>query len=399
MTAHRSTQACNRYRFGAAHGSRSLVWSIVDLLLAWHFHIDLGLTGPETGWVLFALLMLGGAVTFIAGLTLSRLAATGQLVVKVQLPAAIAAATLLPLQFYFHEALTVISAGVAFRIAYAVQDVAQNMLASLLPVNEADARGYARLRVTLSAFARCCVVSGFAIALGTGMTVLLIFSSVVVIISAISLRKLEFPSRASRPQLPGQDYGTIPTRLPRLLISWAIAAAFLPTFNRLFIFSPAVAGAPRSGAWILAGFCFGSVFGPMIPNAISPPILVTMVVSSGSMMLLPMPVAIEGSADMAGAVVHGVALSLIGVRLWAAASGIAMAEAQGGRSRDGIVFGSVILTIHLASAVGMLVLGPLIEGFEAGRVGTTLTALTFTVLGALLLSAITPNGRTAIVAA
>ena len=403
MTDGRTLQASNLRRFGAAHGARSLGWSVVDVLLVWHLHAKVGLTGAETGRVLFAFLALGGTVTFLVGLAFSRYRATGRTVVRVQLPAAIMAAVLLWVQFRVEDASAVIAAGVVFRIAYAVQDVAQNMLASLLPADAADVRRYARLRVTLSAVTRCCVVAGFALTAATGMNVMLAVIALAMAASALSLRALVFPPRPDVAPVSRWDGPVMPPGLPRLLLGWVIAATLLPTLNRLLVFAPAIEGLPRSGAWLLGGFCLGSVIGPMLRNTVDRSMLLAMVVASGMLMVLPMPIAMNGAWDgtwrVAGALVHGIAVSVIGVNLWSTTSRIAIAEAQRGRSSDGMVFGSVILTIHLASAAGMLVLGPLIEGFEAGRQGVGVAALSLTVVGALLLAGIGISGRTAPAAA
>ena len=107
----------------------------------------MGLTGTQTGWLLSVFFVLGGVATFLAGLALSRCRAGGAFVIRVQLPAAIATAGLLITQFSTASVPIVIVAGIGFRLTYAVQDVAQNMLAWLLPSDLADAGRYAQLRV------------------------------------------------------------------------------------------------------------------------------------------------------------------------------------------------------------------------------------------------------------
>ena len=125
--AHRcALQRSNLRRFGAAHAARSLGWAVVDLLFAWHLHMNVGLTGVETGWWLFLLLGIGGVATLLAGFMLSRWAADGYMVIRIQVPATIAAAILMCVQFQVADTCLVIAAGVAFRIAYAVQDVAEH---------------------------------------------------------------------------------------------------------------------------------------------------------------------------------------------------------------------------------------------------------------------------------
>lgn len=399
MTGSRPPQASNRRLFGAAHAARSLGWSVVDLLLAWHLHARMGLTGMQTGWLLFGFLLLGGTATFLVGLAFSRYRARGALVVRVQLPATIATAVLLSIQFSTASILIAVCAGLAFRLAYAVQDVAQNMLASLLPTDAVDAFRYARLRVILSAVTRCIVVSGFALALPISMTVMLVPVGFAMVVSAISLRKLVFPARPDVAPAPWRVDDIMPLGLPILLVAWVIAASLLPTLNRLLIFAPAIDGLNRSGAWLLGGFCLGSVIGPLLRDYVERSALMTMIAVSGLLMILPIPFLSSASWPVAGAIVHGMAVSIIGVQLWTATSRIAMDDTRRDRSSDGVVFGSVILTIHLASAAGMLVLGPLIEGFEAGRPGIAFAALALTFAGALLITAIGVSERRAPAAA
>jgi len=391
MDESRRQRTSNLHRFGAAHATRSLGWAVVDLLLAWHLHAKLGLTGVQTGWMLFALLALGGVATVLVGLALGRHGATGDMVVRLQLPATIATGILLVLQFRVEGVVALVIIGLLFRIAYAVQDVTQNMLSSLLPADEADIVRYARLRVMLSAVTRCCVVLGFALLLPSGIGAMLIAIALAMIAAALSLRRLVFPVRpgigALRDSLPSAEDG-----IPSLLAAWVVAAMVLPTLQRLLIFAPAVGGSTFAGAWLLSGFCAGSVIGPTLWQTIDRHVLVAMIAGSGLTIIMPVPPALQAGIGgdwwhFAGAVVHGIAVSLVGVRLWATTSRVARRKRRG-RSRDGLVFGSVILTIHLASAAGMLVLGPLIEGFEAGHTGGMLIALALTVLGGLLVGGV-----------
>ncbi|MDJ0278918.1 hypothetical protein QLH51_19200 [Sphingomonas sp. 2R-10] len=395
MSANRSGLHANLRRFGAAHATRSLGWSVVDLLLAWHLHAKLGLSGTQTGWLMLTLLAAGGTATFLVGLAFARNRATGETVVRVQFPASMATGILLVLQFQVTDPGAVLAIGLAFRVAYGVQDVSQNMLSSLLPADEAEAACYARIRVALSAVTRCCVVTGFALLTPAGSAIMLGAIAIAMIVSAWSLRDLVFPVRPTIEPPRDPHHRCMPPALAPLLVAWMIAATVLPTLQRLLIFAPALDGSERTGAWLLVGFCAGSVIGPMISQVVNRVAVLAMIVASGAVMILPLQPG-QGGAwwSIAGAVVHGVGVSIVGVSLWAATSRVAMTNADAGRSGDGVVFGSVILTIHLASAGGMLVLGPLIEGFEAGRQGTAFAALALTILGAVLLAGAGISGRT-----
>lgn len=391
MTGVRHRQSSNRHRFGAAHLARSLAWSFVDLLFAWHLHATVGLTGVQTGWVLCGFLAVGGGATFVAGVAFSRARAAGAAVVRIQLAATIATVVLLLIQFSVERLPAIIAAGLMFRIAYAVQDVSQNMLASMLPTGEEDVSRYARLRVILSAISRCVVTGGYGFVSGR-LTMLLLMIGAAMIASSVALRQLTFPDR--RPNIPASAgiAHIVPMHLPLLLCAWATAASIIPTVGRLLIFAPAIDGLPGvgggSGAWLLGVFCIGSILGPMRRTPIDRMSLLAVVAASGMAMTMPMATEWANPSRLAGAFFHGWATSIIGVRLWAATSHIAIEDARSGRSSDGIVFGSVILTLHLGSAAGMLILGPLIEEFEAGRSGAAIIAMACTTAGAAVIAAL-----------
>lgn len=367
---------------------------MVDLLLAWHLHHGLGLTGTQTGWALFAFLSLGGAVTFAVGSAFTRSGASDVAVVRTQLAATIVVAPFLLLQFRVEGATAAIAVGLVFRIAYAVQDVAQNMLASLLPEDEEDVRRYARLRVALSAATRCGVAGAFAVAMSGGMTAVLALIGIVMIASAVALLPVRFPERSRIGSAPRSGGATIPIGMPRLILAWSAAAALLPTLNRLLVFTPPMPGLPRPGAWLLAGFCLGSVLGPILRDSGGRAALLAVILTSGLAIVLPLPYFPHAILSVGGAMMHGAAISVIGVRLWSATASVATADAGRGRNGDGLVFGSVILTIHLSSAAGMLVLGSLIERFEAGGSSAPAIALLITFAGAVLIARLGISGRT-----
>jgi MFS family permease len=100
-------------------------------------------------------------------------------------------------------------------------------------------------------------------------------------------------------------------------------------------------------------------------------------------MILILPPGIGAATRIAAAVSHGVAISIINVHLWARTSQMAMDEARAGRNRYGTIFGAVILTLHLATAISMAMLGPLIDQLDGGRHQTPIAALLMTAIGAL----------------
>lgn len=384
MTPSHAVKASNRYRYGAAHAARSLCWSTVDLFLAWHIHEKVGLGGLQTGVVLFVLLAVGGTATFLIGLAFSRYPLSGIRMVRLQVYATMGVALSLVGQFAIAGPLATILVGLCFRLCYAVQDVTQNVLGMMLPADDCEVHLYARQRVILSAVTRCLVVTGIAFTSPALITPMLSLIGVAMITSAASLRGLSFP----RLRLEGATKGqaALPRALPSLLFSWVIAGALLPTLSRILIFTPSTTGLPQPGFWLLSAFCLGSIVGPLLPSSRHPSLSILLIVASGAVMILPVPFVGDGILRMGAAMFHGIGVSSIGVRLWARTSRLAIAEADRGHSNAGLIVSSVILTIQLASAVGMLILGPLIERFETGWSAAGLLALGLTGTGALLIA-------------
>ncbi|MEH3159600.1 MAG: hypothetical protein PGN08_12150 [Sphingomonas taxi] len=304
---------------------------------------------------------------------------------RAQWPAALATVVSFWAQFRVRDVAAVIAVGLAFRMTYAVQDVAQNMLASLLPADEADARGYARLRVTLSALSRCMVVAGFALVSPATLVLLAGAVGLTIAVSATGLRGAVFPERP-RGSTAGQGHRTIPSGLVGLLVGWVMVVALLPTVSRLLVFTPSAAGALPGGPWLLGSFWLGAIVGPLLRPSVRPAAMLALIAASATIIVWPAPIAAAGLWPIAGAAVHGAAVSIVGVQFWAATSRLAMAEARRGRSSDGLVFGSVLLTIQLATAAGMLLIGPLIEGVERGGHDAPGLALALTLTGAIAIA-------------
>lgn len=393
-------------RFGMAHTARSIGWSITDLLLAWHIHVVIGMDGRQTGMLLFAFLFTGGLANLVFGSWLTRTRATSFIYVRAQLVGALGAAPLLVAQFLVVTPAMVVAVGIAFRITFALQDVPQNALAALLPVNAAEAGIYARLRVMLSAAARLLVIGvGLAMAgsfSAVGVSLALGITATAMVGTAVGLLGVRFPPQAEPIAMKRQSTGG-PSGLARLLMTFGVAGALLPTLNRLMIFSPATVATPGLGGWLLAAFCLGTMAGPFVGRWISTAfserhaVAIVLLTIIGSGLLLIAPGLLW--PRLIGAGVHGMALGAVGARLWSSASAVAMATRRNGQTGDGLVFGSVIFVTHLSMALGMLLAGPLIEGVEAGRASASLTALAITSAGVILIAGLGLSRRTVLATA
>lgn len=279
--------------------------------------MNVGLTGVEKGWWLFLLLGIGGVATLLVGFMLSRWAADGHMIVGIQVPATIAAAILMCVQFQVSDPCLVIAAGAAFRIAYAVQDVAEHAdivvagrrsRCRSLCASTGDAE---RRRAVLRRERLCSVGEDPCPYAGGDRRRGHCFRHVA------ALR--HFPRRLVCGERTNAKTYSMPDGQARLLLGWSIAAMLLRTLNRLLLFSASPPLLPRSGIWLLAGFCLGSMAGPLRKKPAPGRLLARTTLSALSMIVVV--AGVPGLVVLvAGAVLHGMALSAFGVQLWAATS-------------------------------------------------------------------------------
>lgn len=381
----------NRLRYALAHATRSVAWSAVDLLLAWHLHVVVGLSGVATSTLLFVFLLTGSICSLAVGYWLSGSHAKAGVYVRLQLGASVAAAVLLACQFVASDVIAVLVTGLGFRIAFSIQDVTQTCLASLLPSDDTDTDAYARLHVVLSSAARLIILAMHVLlsrldsVLARGIVIC--GMSVMTVIGALGLRSVHFPE--TRPSPSTFSWRTNRSGVGRLLLAFALSTIFMPTVTRLLLFLPMVPGQRDFASGMVAAYYIGSMAGPIVhgrlgvirPNRNSAPLCAFIAVASGAAMLFPLPPFLREVA----AVLHGVALSMLVVGLWAGAAFAARRDAS-----DGFVFGSVAFTMHIASALGALAIGPLIEGIEAGSERAASGALALTTLGAVAIAVLVP---------
>lgn len=354
---------------------------MVDLLLAWHLHRVIGQSAWTVSILMTVFLATGALANLTIGYVLTARNAAASSYVRLQMVGAGAAAVALAGQFLARDIVVVTLVGILFRIAYAMQDVPQNALGSLLPTDDRDAVRYARLRVMLSGAMRVVAILLHLMLLQIDRriadAIAFVGIGALVFASAVALRGLTFPVRTVRRAAAAPP---CPRGLPRLLLGFAIAGALLPTLNRLLIFSPGIEGrVPHFGSWMLAAFCLGSIAGPEVHGRLArgrgeaAPLLAGVAIAIGSAALATFvtSLSLRGVAIM----LHGIGLSVIGVHLWASAARIAMRDGAIGQRRDALVASAVILTSHVSMAVGALFLAPLIDAYEAGDPGAALTAL------------------------
>ena len=393
----------NQARFASAHAARSFGWAMTDLLLAWHLHVVVGFSGVAVSVLLTILLSIGALANFCVGYLLTALHATAQVYVRFQLAGSIATAILLAAQFLMQDSLTVPIVAIAFRIAFAIQDVPQSALGSLLPVGNDEAKRYAQIRVTLSGVTRVLAILMHLLMLGVGWRMadiaLFVVIGVLNVASALDLRGLRFPGPLKPPSILRDAPRSWPEGLQCLLMAFSVSAAVLPTISRLLIFTPQTsADVGWVGSWMLVAFCCGSVFGPLLQRRLADVLGDSDALVTGLLIVMASAVALTFADGLPVRVVatlaHGAGLSIIGVHLWATAARIAMDDAACGPRRDGLVVGWVILTTHLSMAFGSLLLAPLIDGYEADDPAVALSALMLVGGGAAVVAKLLVRQRT-----
>lgn len=354
-----------------------------------------GLSGYYVSVLLFGLQLMGSASGFAVGWWLSSSRASASDYVRLQLFAAIGSAGLLALQFLLVTPAAVILSAFAFRAAFAAQEVPQNALALLLPKDENEAGLYARIHVVLSSIARLVVISAHALPLSfdTAAVRMGTFAcvSALTMVSAFILLGVRFPSNRVPPS--GFSWGRVRPDLLAILAAFALSTMMMPTLTRLLIFLPNISGHDNFASLMVAAYFLGSATGPILHARLTDRISgrnlsllsALTAIGSGFMVIAPLSPMIREAAAFA----HGIALSMIVVRLWAAAAIAARRDAS-----DGLVSGAIALTMHVSGAIGALLLGPLMEPFENGGDWATLAAVLLMSIGVVSVAAIGIRQRT-----
>ena len=411
LTAHREHEEVRRC-FAAAYFSKSLAWSFNDVLLAFFLHVGLGYSAVDTGTLLFVLLIFGALSNILVGGLIDALKTERRILLDMHVWGALLIVATAWVQFglAFEHSRGFILAAVVFRLAFALYDVPQTAMISLLPDGEAEAAGYVRLRSSLAAIGRLTVTVANLLLAGwpgpivrLGASVVLALVSLAIIGTAWLLRRsAKRPTgRRLRPVSTSRRFA-LPMGTVRLLGSFALAVAAMPVISRLLIFAPSTATLPRLGAWLLVVFTLGSVVGPLLTMRIEKRHgwdftwlgSIGLAVLSGDFLLYTIrgPVAIAFGL----AFLHGVGLGVMGTLQWQTASSLVRDHAaRTGQRTDGFLFGLVIFTIQCAVAIGSLLFAPLLDDFAAGGTSSAIIESALVSMSGVAIAALLVNLRTA----
>ncbi|WP_404713810.1 MFS transporter [Sphingomonas sp. MMS24-J13] len=409
-TTHREHEEVRRF-FAAAYFSKSLAWSFTDVLMAFFLHVGIGYSAIDTGALLFVMLSFGALSNILVGLLIDALKTKRRILLDMHLCGALLIVATAWAQFglAFEHSGGFILAALMFRLAFALYDVPQTAMISLLPDGDAEATAYVRLRSSLAAIARLAVTVANLLLAGWpgpivhfGAGVVLAAISIAIISTAWLLRRSATRPAASGPRpVPKSRRFALPIGTVRLLGSFALAVAAMPVISRLLIFAPSTAALPRLGAWLLVLFTLGSVAGPLLTTRIEKQHgwhrtwlgSIGLAVLSGDVLLFTIrgPVAIA----LGLAFLHGVGLGVMGTLQWQTASRLVRDHAaRTGQRTDGFLFGLVIFTIQCAVAIGSLLFAPLLDDFAAGGTSSALIKSALVSMSGIAIAALLVNLRT-----
>jgi Na+/melibiose symporter-like transporter len=389
-------EALQRSAYGAGHFAKSLAWTFTDLLLAYYANVRVGLSARETGLLLFLSMAYGAALDAVVAYVLRHAEGSRRRILQIQFLAGLVTAAALLVVFLprFGSVAPftylIVTLGL-LRTGYAVYDVAQNALVSLLPADEADAHRYVVLRQTLSAVARLCVAAlSFLIVDKTapaGREVLLAGAIAMLIVATASwILAWAGPARAV-PQRPAAVGLRLPRGAARLLLAAAVHSGPFSMAARMLTFVERGGPDDHTGASLLFALVLGTLIGPITIGRLrheagGPGVALAFaalgVVAGAGFLVDPW----SGVPALVACCAYGVSLGATMTLFWRGMSAVVRDHARRtGERTDLAAFALLTASLKLASAVFGGAVGLALDGFRAGQWTTLLGLGVVTTLG------------------
>lgn len=365
--------------FGFGHFSRSLIWSFSDLLLGYYAHIRLGLSAWDTGILLSASLAYSSLLDLVLAFAFVRMTAQHQRVPRLQLAGGVATAIsgvllFLPVPGGLSHALAwMIVTSVLFRTSYALYDLSQNALISLLPRNAAELTRFAALRAIVAPAARLCM-AGFGFLLigepasrtwGHETTAAIAIGIMIVISAWLLGRQRPAPDARERAVRRLSEFPA--ARMSPLLIA-TVATCLLALPGRFLPFTADTVPGYCAGAMLTFAMVLGSVAGPfvathMVRTGRQRAIVMLGGLSIGTaMLLMAIPVF---PLQLTMALLYGVGLGGTSVVVWNDVAGAVRDHAaRTGQRTDLTCFALLTMTIKMSIALSNILLGHYLDGFR-----------------------------------
>lgn len=387
--------------YASGHLAKSLTWSFADLLFGYFAHTQMGLPASATGWILFISLVYSGVLDVLAAALLSSFPGHESRVPRFQLLGA-ALTALASVLLFSPFALPsgplfywLLAASLLFRTGYALYDVSQNALVSLLPRDDAEARRYVTTRTTLSYVAKMTVALASFLVIGAGERQ----SSALAIILPVAAMTLAAAWPMSRHRIGNdrsdEDEPLAGSPPPLRLLAPVLAAVaaqicLLGLIGRFLPFAQDPQTGTPIGAPLVLASVAGGLFGPLLADRavrdargfMSANIGFTLVCVGSALAILLGQSAIQLFAAAAIFSVGGGAISAL---VWNELSAAVRAHATiSGRRADLASFALLTATIKLGAGGTGLFLGGLLDGYEAGSDAATGMIAAATIAGGLL---------------
>lgn len=393
--------------FASGHFARSLIWSFTDLLLGYYAHVRLGLPAWQTGLLLSVSLAYSSVLDLALAMVFMRMPHQKRRVPRLQRIGGVTTAFSGVLLFIpvsggtSHVLAWLICASFLFRTSYALCDLTQNALTSLLPADPTQATRFVTVRAVMATTAKLCVAaSGFLVIdeAATWGRELVVASAMGMLIVASAFwlgRQRPVGGLEERTVRAWSDFPAM--RLAPLLMATAASCVLaLPGRFLPFAIDPAT-GRPLGAALVFA-MVLGSVGGPFVATRLvragmARAAIVFGATAAGSATVLIAAPALPVQVVMA--VVYGVGLGGGSVLVWNEVSRVVREHAaQTGQRTDLACFALLTMTIKMSLALSTILLGRYLDGFGLRRPDTLVELTLITLLGAIgFVLPLSINGR------
>ena len=389
-----------RQLYAAGHFSRTLIWSFTDLVLGYYLHARVGLSGAQTGLLLFLSLSYSSVLdVLMAGLFL-RARDQKRIALRLQLVGGIGTALTGCLLFFPFTVsgdktdtfALLLTCSLLFRTSYAVYDVAQNALTSLLPASDVDAVRYVSLRAIVVPVSKLCIAASVFAVIGDAsvpragieLAICAAIGVLIMVNATLLLRQPIAPARGSSTAALAS-----PFPLKRLVPMLVAAAAEIGMVGLIGRFFPFAGGVGTNGATLTFAMVGGMVAAPFAVTGLmrrqggeqyAAVVLTVASLAGASAFLLS-----TGVAAMTSAAVYGAGTGGVCVLIWRRVALIARQHAVLTGQRDDLTcFALLTGTMKLSMAVSSIMLGNLLDGFEAHGTATIAMIVAVTVVGGLV---------------
>lgn len=388
--------------FGLGQLGRSMLWCLVDLLIGYHLAIRIGLSGQSVGSLLLISFIIGGACELLTAAWVSSRPASGTTALRLQaIAGAICAAAALALlaPAPTNPSLTLMYVGTAslvFRIAYAVLDVCQNALTSLLPTSDVEVSRYVLVRTIASSIGRLLASMATFAAIRAHADRFADLKAFAIVVPLVLLGIVGL-AMVGRQRVAEQDAaavtapkGSLPYRsLLRPITAMICSVAFLGLIGRFLPLVAAREAAAADGAMLTFSMVCGTIIGPFfgtngtarrVPRS-SGQVAAAIGVVSGSALLLPL----GWITAVSFALLYGAAIAAISNVIWERVALIVTNHAtrSGGERVDLMAFAMLTASINVALAISSGLLGLLLDGFRAHASWSTFCIVATLVVGGI----------------